>query len=73
MGVSFRRHPSAPHRFFAAAANESEAAAVPSVVISGMIKVGFADVSWGDAPPNEEEKRWWEELEDILKRKGKED
>ena len=61
VGVSFRRQPSAPQRFFAAAANESEAVPAPSVGSSGMIKVGLADdESWGDAPPKEEE------LEDIF-------
>ena len=61
VGLSLRRQPSAPQRFFAAAAaNESEAAAAPSVGSSGMIKVGLTDESWGDAPPKEEE------LEDIF-------
>lgn len=71
VGVSFRRQPSAPHRFFAEAANDSEADAEPSVGISGITSVCFVDVNCGEAPLKE--KRCWEELEDILKRKGKED
>lgn len=68
VGESLRRQPSAPQRFFAAAAaNESEADAAPSVGSSGITKVGFADVSWGEPTPKEEE------LEDILKRRVKEE